>query len=434
MSSGLQEITIPSSVKTIYDSIFSVCTGLTSVTIPDSVTSLNLRFMFSGCTNLVEVTLPLNAKGTSNYEHIETSYAFALCDKLTGVTLPYAVSAIGEYCFVRCTSLPASITIADHVKCFRQCAFSGCSQITAVTIETDELISTYGHLNITSFAYCSSLSEFYGPCASQDHKLLLSGSTVWLAAPANFPATYTIPSNVQALGDSSLRYANGLSNLTIPGNVTGIGQYCFSQKTSLTSVTLSEGLKDIGIAAFNNTRISTLTIPNSVTTLGNSAFTNSYNLNLVNIGTGLTSLPNHCFSNSFNLVYSTVNIPGNIKSIGTLCFGYTTTSNAQLRTVNIENGLETVGASAFCRCRSIEQLTLPASLKSISNGCFSGCSSLATIRCEATTAPTVYANTFRYIKTGGTLYYPAGSDYSSWMSNSNYYLGSRSWTSQTFTP
>jgi hypothetical protein len=52
---------------------------------------------------------------------------------------------------------------------------------------------------------------------------------------------------------------------------------------------------------------------------------------------------------------------------------------------------------------------------------------LASITCNATVAPTINNYTFYNIKPCGSLYYPAGSNYSSWLSNSSYYLGYYNW-------
>lgn len=59
---------------------------------------------------------------------------------------------------------------------------------------------------------------------------------------------------------------------------------------------------------------------------------------------------------------------------------------------------------------------------------FQSCTSLTSIVCNATIAPTIQSNTFRGIKTGGTLYVPQGSSgYDTWMQNVNYYLGKYNW-------
>ena len=75
---GLKSIDIPNSVTSIEDYAFSYCTGLTSITIPNSVTSIG-SFAFSGCTGLTSITIPNSVTSI-------VGYAFSGCTGLTSVT------------------------------------------------------------------------------------------------------------------------------------------------------------------------------------------------------------------------------------------------------------------------------------------------------------------------------------------------------------
>ena len=76
---------------------FSHCTSLTSVTIPDSVTSIG-EYAFSSCTSLTSVTIPDSVTSIGNN-------AFYNCTSLTSVTIGNSVTSIGHGAFTRCTSL-----------------------------------------------------------------------------------------------------------------------------------------------------------------------------------------------------------------------------------------------------------------------------------------------------------------------------------------
>lgn len=99
------DVTIPSTVTydgTTYNvtaigyGAFWGCRNLTSVTIPNSVTSIGeLAF---GSTNLTSITLPSDVTSIGKN-------AFADCSKLTSINIPSKVTSIGEYTFQRCTSL-----------------------------------------------------------------------------------------------------------------------------------------------------------------------------------------------------------------------------------------------------------------------------------------------------------------------------------------
>ena len=70
----LSSVTIPNSVTSIGEGVFSGCTGLTSITIPNSVTSIG-DYAFYGCTGLTSITIP-NSVTSIDY------YAFSSCTGL----------------------------------------------------------------------------------------------------------------------------------------------------------------------------------------------------------------------------------------------------------------------------------------------------------------------------------------------------------------
>ena len=131
--SGLTSVTIPNSVTLIgvgaFEPLIGVgaferCTGLTSVTIPNSVTSIG-GSAFERCTGLTSVTI-------SNSVTSIGSSAFSYCSGLTSVTIPNSVTSIGNNAFFGCSGL-ASITIPNSVTSIGGQAFSGCSGLTFVT-------------------------------------------------------------------------------------------------------------------------------------------------------------------------------------------------------------------------------------------------------------------------------------------------------------
>jgi hypothetical protein len=104
---GLTSVTIPSSVSLIEDGAFLGCSGLTSVTIPSSVTSIE-KEAFAWCTGLTSVTIPSSVTSIGKY-------AFDGCSGLTSVTIPSSVTSIGEYAFDNCSglicvSIPSTLT------------------------------------------------------------------------------------------------------------------------------------------------------------------------------------------------------------------------------------------------------------------------------------------------------------------------------------
>ena len=123
--SGLTSITIPSSVTSLGETCFGWCSGLTSITIPSSVTSLGYR-CFCGCSGLTSITIPSSVTSLGNY-------CFGFCSGLTSITIPSSVTSLGIYCFWDCSGL-TSITIPSSVTSLGESCFDGCNGLTSITI------------------------------------------------------------------------------------------------------------------------------------------------------------------------------------------------------------------------------------------------------------------------------------------------------------
>ena len=104
-------------VSSIGNSAFNGCTGLTSITIPNSVTFIG-NSAFNGCTGLTSITIPNSVTSIGNS-------AFSSCTGLTSISIPNSVTSIGNSAFSGCTGL-TSITIPNSVKNIGVAAFSGC--------------------------------------------------------------------------------------------------------------------------------------------------------------------------------------------------------------------------------------------------------------------------------------------------------------------
>jgi len=78
---SLQNITIPHTVTTLGDRVFSWCTSLTSIALPSTITAIGSH-VFYGCESLTSVTLPSTITTLGDF-------SFCGCSSLTSLTLPY---------------------------------------------------------------------------------------------------------------------------------------------------------------------------------------------------------------------------------------------------------------------------------------------------------------------------------------------------------
>ena len=383
---GLTTITIPPSVTSIESCAFSGWTGLTSITIPSSVTSIGDEAFFS-CTGLTSITIPSSVTSIGNSVFLD-------CVALTSITILSSVTSIGGYAFAGCTSL-TSITIPQTVKSIGNSAFFGCIGLTFISIPTSVT-------SIESYAFkgCTGLTSFTIP------------STVTSIGSYTFSGctgltTFTIPSTVTAIGSSAFSGCTGLSSITIPSSVTSISDYVFYGSTGLTSFTIPSTVTSIGSYTFSGcTGLTSITIPPSVTSIGSYTFSGCTGLTTFTIPSTVTSIGSYAFSGCTGL--STFTIPSSVTSIGVSAFSdctglidvvsnnnYFSSKDGVLYNKNfttliqcpeslkneftIPSSVTTIGVSAFSDCSDLTSIIIPLSVSSIGDSAFYGCTGLKTI-------------------------------------------------------
>jgi len=130
------EIEIPSQIKVtevtypvtgIGGDAFNGCTGLTSVTIPNSVLNIG-NSAFHDCIRLTSAVIPKSVTIIDNW-------AFANCISLSSVTISNSVTSIGIGAFSECTGL-TTITIPSSVTILDEGAFNGCTGFTSIYMKS----------------------------------------------------------------------------------------------------------------------------------------------------------------------------------------------------------------------------------------------------------------------------------------------------------
>ena len=106
--SGLTSVSIPNSVKKIDNNAFSGCSNLTSIIIPYSVTSIG-HWAFERCSRLTAVTIPNSVVSIGNR-------AFAYCSALKSVRILGNITNLGSEIFLDCNNLNEKSYISSKAK------------------------------------------------------------------------------------------------------------------------------------------------------------------------------------------------------------------------------------------------------------------------------------------------------------------------------
>ena len=380
----LTSVSIPETVTELKYSAFKDCTSLTAVTIPSGLTKAGSlsNGVFTGCSALTTVQFGSGL----------TSIPDALFEGtgLKTITLPESVTSIGPWAFANCAKLeqvsfPAGLTSIDL------CAFENCTALTAVTLP-----KRLTELGNEAFENCSALKSVWIPksltningfggsfkgCTALTDITFETGITKIADYQFNGSPikSITIPDTVTTIGMSAFSDCANLTAIDLPSSVTEIDGYAFSS-TGLTAVTLPKHLRKLGTDAFTGcTALKSVFIPLSLQT-ASSPFRNCKALTDVTFEDGRTKLPNTLLEDSG---IRQLTVPQTVTKIGYSAFAGCT----QLTAITLPAGLRELGSEAFKGCTALTGVALPDSLTALSHGAFENCTSLTAVEFPAGITP-----------------------------------------------
>lgn len=161
------------SITNIGNYAFNECSGLTSVSFPNSLISIGGYYAFRKCSGLTSIVFPNSLVSIGGYG------AFEYCSGLTSLSFPNSLTTIGNSAFEFCIGL-TSVTFPNSLLIIDDCAFNQCDGITSIVIPN----------SVTSIGNCS----FY--------RLYNLASII-------------IGSSVSSIGPNAFRYCNGLTSIRV---------------------------------------------------------------------------------------------------------------------------------------------------------------------------------------------------------------------------
>jgi hypothetical protein len=368
-------------VTSIGDHSFESKSGLTGISIPDSVTNIG-NFAFYYCANLTMVAL-------GNGVVTVGDQAFSRCARMVDFTFPNTTRRIGVAAFTACISL-TNLTIPANVTGIGLQAFYYCTSLRAISVEPLNL--AYSSLDGVLFNY---------------------DRTSLLQFPGGKTGSYTIPATVSNIDLAAFMQCSKLSGITIPGSVTNIADYAFYWCIGLSNLTIPEGVTSIGLLAFSGcTSATNFTIPASVSSIGHEALTYCIglpaftvadaNLNYSSVAGVLLNKDQTLLIQCPGAKVGVYSIPNTVFRIGISAF-----YGCRLLTeILIPDSVSSIGGLAFYSCSGLRELTIPAAVTNIEQEAFDACANLTSVYFKGD-APVAGYQPFYYV-TNATVYYLPG--------------------------
>ena len=352
--SSITSITIPNSVTSIGDYAFYGCTGLTSITIPNSITSIGVR-AFEGCSGLISITIPNSITSIGGY-------AFEGCHNLKKV--------------MNLSNLPLSKGSTDY----------GYVAYYATELKTCE--------QVDKFVFEKNTKTLIGYLGNDTHIVL--------------PDKYNSAS--YSIGENAFANCSNILSVTIGANIDAIDTYAFSGCNNIAKVFWLPNTPPAGYTTLNG----------KINYVANNKYTNLNNIvvtpnlsskfeldGMVFIPTNLAArqccLVDDVNDNLANIVVKDTVLYRNVALAVTDVMPYAFYNNDVVSTLTLNNSGDigasafygnnalaaltfnnkgSIGTSAFEECVSLSSVNIPQEITSIGDHAFKGCKELATARIE----------------------------------------------------
>lgn len=223
-------------------------------------------------------------------------HAFYQCDGLTSVTIPSSVTIIEWDAFSECTHLTTLTIDAGSVVEISGYTFYGCTNLTTLNIPSsvtrinEDAFGETGWYNSqpNGLVYAGNVAYKYKGTMPNGTNIIIKSGTVGITSGAfrecSGLSSITIPNGVKFIGSEAFSGCTSLLSVDIPVGVTSIENGTFSGCSSLTSVTIPEGVTNIGGeggwggAFWGCSSLTSITIPSSVSSIYTNAFSGCENL------------------------------------------------------------------------------------------------------------------------------------------------------------
>jgi uncharacterized protein YjdB len=448
---------------------FYKCKGITSVSIPSSITYIDVN-AFNGCTSLTQVVIPGSVS-------IIDQYAFMCCHNLRQLILQDGIKTIEYNAFLGCKSLesvdiPASVTTIGSEAFggaqinhdgYGYGSYEGCNNIKSVIVHWDNPIKLYSgtfsnaagavlyvpkgtydkYANANGWKEFGAIKEIVSNIDFKDEVVKNICVANWDSngdgelsekEAADVTSIGTVfQNNTEITSFSEFKYFTG---------VTTIDDSALYGCTNLTTIEFPSSLTTIERYALYNSGFESLVFPDNVTSIGNSAVRNCTSLASVKIGRNSVKFGKNVFRSCTSL--SSITFEGTechfngedafracsaltsvvISDISAWCKStFYSNSNpllvtkslllqtsensiSEIKHLAIPDDITTINNYAFYGCEGLESIVIPSNVTAIGNNAFNGCN-LTSVTTE-TTEPIAITSYVFSNRANASLYVPAG--------------------------
>lgn len=356
----LSSVALPERLNTIASGTFLDC-SLKSITVPDAVTTVG-DYAFEG--SLIE---SVKIGKNSSLKYIRET-AFANCVNLTSFTIPKNAWTVYKNAFCGDINLKTVIVNSPNVN-FNENPFS-----LSKGDETACCISKiYGHEDSSAkyfaekmgieFALISDMTDY--PDSDEDYASTNKGTwengtwvydenTERLLIKGSGVLSSTFK-NANGTEISIVNYLSGkeLNNIVICEGITGVADDVFYSENGVDTVNISlpSTLTSIGSSAFRNIKATGIRVNGSLDYIGSNAFYGSGITKIDLSKSVLTEIEKYAFANCKSL--TTVILPNTVKEIREGAF-----YSSGLTKIQLPESVVNLGKKAFSNCLSLVKITI----------------------------------------------------------------------------
>ncbi|MBQ8526820.1 MAG: leucine-rich repeat domain-containing protein [Clostridia bacterium] len=400
--SSLKEVELADTVTYIGSNVFSYCSALENINLPDGITTIGSN-TFTSCTSLTEAVLPASLKTVD-------SYLYEGCTALSSVTIPDGVYLISTNAFAGCTSLN-KVTVPESVTSI----YSGAFDTTVTLYGYDETyVQTYAKNNgytFVSLGRAPLTKEVSGTLGNFEWKISTDGvMTVNGTGDLIITNTYgdypwedykkyvdklIIGEGITSIGPNAFCDCEYLGSVSLPDSLIAINSYAFDDCYALKEINLPDKLEYVGEYALSDTAITKITVPESVNYF-NYVFGYNYPDELVIYGYTGSAAERYAKDEDISFVSIGVlervvvsegtcgdNLTWTLDNYGLLLIkgsgkmddfttGSTPWQNELVVSVEIADGVESIGNYAFAELHDLTEVSIASSVEVIGQYAFMG--------------------------------------------------------------